>query len=138
VRVRVAAAAALTGALALMGCGGVRAADLFLVTRSGATPASQLTLVVDEEGGVRCDGRPPRKLSDRQLVQARAIQEDLHDAAAAGLRLAARPGSVYAYTLREESGTVSFADNSARQLKAMHELQLFVAEVAAQVCHVSQ
>jgi hypothetical protein len=116
----------------------VRAADLFHVTRTGTAPVSHLTLVVDEEGGVRCNGRPPRRLSDRQLVQARAIQEDTHDAAAANLRLPARPGSVYGYWLREESGTVRFADNSPGQPKALRELQLFVAEVARQQCNVAQ
>jgi hypothetical protein len=54
-------------------CGGVKAPDLFLVQRSGSVANARLTLLVDEEGGVRCNGRAragARKLelSDSQLV----------------------------------------------------------------------
>jgi hypothetical protein len=133
--------ARLVGALALAalasGCGaGVKAADLFVVTRTGATPHERLTLLVDEEGGVNCNGGPTRKLSDPQIVKARAIQEELQSPAAAHVSLPARAGSVFSYFLREESGTVRFADNSAGQSKTMRELQLFVTQTAQEVCHL--
>jgi hypothetical protein len=121
---------------ALAGCGGVRAADLFVVTRTAA--AGRLTLLIDEEGGVSCSGRVATKLSDPELVQARAIQEELHDPAAAGLHLAPRPGSVYSYTVRDETGSVSFADNATGKPRVLNNLALFVAQVAQQSCHVSQ
>jgi hypothetical protein len=121
---------------ALSGCGGVRAADLFIVTRSGSTPHAQLTMLVNEEGGVHCNGGPVLKLSDPQLVQARAIQEEIHDAASHRLSLPARTGSVFSYTLRDESGTVRFSDNSAAQPAVLHHLQLFVLQVAQDVCHL--
>ncbi len=120
----------------LAGCGGVQAADLFVVTRTGA--GGTLTLLVNEEGGVRCDGRPRAKLSDSQLVQARAIQEELHDPASKGLRLAARSGSIFSFAVREEAGTVRFADNSAGKPHALDELVLLVTEVAQQSCHLAQ
>lgn len=132
----VAAVAALAGCGVLAGCGGVRAADLFLVTRTGSTPHARLTLLVNEEGGVRCDGGPTLKLSDPQLVQARAIQEEIHDAASHRLALAARPGSVFSYSLRDENGSVRFSDNSAAQPAVLRQLQLFVLSVAQEVCHL--
>jgi hypothetical protein len=130
--------AALAGFGGLAGCGGVRAADLFLVTRTGSTPHARLTLLVNEEGGVRCNGGPTLKLSDPQLVQARAIQEEIHDPASHHLALAARPGSVFTYSLRDETGSVRFSDNSAAQPAVLHQLQLFVLGVAQDVCRLPQ
>jgi hypothetical protein len=121
---------------ALAGCGGIRAADLFIVTRSGSTPHAHLTLLVNEEGAVHCNGGPTLKLSDAQLVNARAIQEEVHDAASRRLSLPARGGTVFTYSLRDESGTVRFSDNSAAQPAVLRQLQLFVLEVAQQVCHL--
>jgi hypothetical protein len=128
---------ATAAASALFGCGGVQAADLFILTRSGATAQARLTLLVNEEGGVRCNGGATRKLSDPQLVQARAIQEDLHDPAAAHLSLPPRPGSVFSYSLRDPDGSVRFSDNSAGQPAVLRNLQLFVLQVAQQVWHLA-
>ena len=74
-------------ALGADGCGGIISPDLFIVQRNGSTPGAALTLLVNEEGGVRCNGVArrngrPLKLADRQLVQARAIQEELQEPAA--------------------------------------------------------
>lgn len=132
------AAAALAASLALAGCGGVTAADLFVVTRSGSTPHAHLVMLVNEEGVVRCNGDGPLKLSDPQLVQARALQEELHDFATANRVYPARPGSVLSYSVRDENGTVRFSDNSAGQPKVLHELALFVLVVAQQVCRLPE
>jgi hypothetical protein len=129
---------ALLAAGALCGCGGVRAADLFVVTRSGPAPPGRLTLLVNEEGGVRCNGARAPRLSDPLLVQARAIQEESQDAAGRRLTLPARAGSVYSYVLRDEHGTVRFADNSSGQPPVLRRLQLFVLQVAQETCHLRQ
>ena len=131
-------APAACAAIAIGGCGGVKAADLFVVTRTGAAPQAHLTLLVNEEGLVRCNDGPPLKLSDAQLVQAHGIQEELHEAAASNLTLPPQPGSVLGYTLREEGGTVRFSDNSAAQKHVMRVLALFVLKVAQQVCHLPE
>jgi hypothetical protein len=124
--------------LGLVGCAGVTAADLFVVNRSGAAPGAQLTLLVDEEGGVTCNGRlAHQKLEDAQIVKAREIQEELQKPSAAHLSLPPRPGSTLSYGVRDESGTVSFADNSAGQPVVLHKLQLFVLQTAQQICHLS-
>jgi hypothetical protein len=135
----VAMAALLTVGLLVTGCGaGVSAPDLFIVQRTGSGPGARLTLLVNEEGGVRCNGSKTLKLSDPQIVQARAIQEDLHESASSHLSLAPRAGSVLSYYLRDENGTVRFSDNSAHQPAVLRQLQLFVLQVAQQVCHLAE
>src|SRR6185437_346760 len=60
----------LAAALAWAGCGGgVQAADLFLVTREGPAAGQKLVLLVNEEGGVTCNGRSAGKLDDAQIVE---------------------------------------------------------------------
>jgi hypothetical protein len=135
-----AAVLACAGAAVLgSGCGGnVEAADLFIVTRSGSGPHAALTLLVNEEGVVHCNGRQAGKLSDKQIVKARGITEDLEKPASRHLSLPARPGSVLSYRVRDANGTVSFADNSAGQPKVLRELALFVLQSSQQVCKLPE
>jgi hypothetical protein len=120
------------------GCG-VSAADLFIVTRSGSGPHAHLTLLVNEEGGVTCNGRPAaRKLEDPQIKEAREIQEELEKPSASNLSLPSRPGSVLRYDVRDEKGSVRFADNSAGQPAVLHKLQLFVLQSSQEVCHLAE
>lgn len=139
-RARRASLAAGSGALALAvcGCGGIKAPDLFILQRTGSGPHARLTLLVNEEGVVHCNGRLAGKLGDEDIVKARAITEELEKPAGEHLRLAARPGSVLAYSLRDANGTVSFADNSVGQPKVLHELQLFVLETSQGVCRLPE
>ncbi len=135
---RVAALGVCLGLLAVaaVGCAGVKPPDLFLVERSG--PGGRLTLLIDEQGGLHCNGGRELKLSDPQLIQARALQEELGRPAGEHLTLPPRSGSVFSYRVREESGTVSFADNSASQLKVLRNMALFVLQVAQQDCRLPQ
>ena len=135
------AACALAGVaagLVLGGCGGVRAADLFLLQRSGNVAGAKLTLLVNEEGGVRCNGGRTRKLSDPQLIEARVITEDLRDPASHHLSLAPRPGAVLSYDVLTEKGRVRFADNSPGARGALARLTVFVREVARRQCHLAR
>jgi hypothetical protein len=130
--------AALTGAL-LAGCGGIKAPDLFIVQRSGSGPHAKLTLLVNEEGGVHCNGVGSRngmklKLSDPQLVQARAIQEELEEPSTKHTVLAPGAKSVLRYFVRDEHGYVRFSDDSADQPKVFRQLALFVLQSAQSVC----
>jgi hypothetical protein len=137
--VRALAVLSLIGALALGGCGGgVKAADLFIVYRSGTSAHASLSLLVNEEGGVQCNGGPTLKLSDHALVIAKATQEELQESASNHLSLAPRPGSVFHYYLRDENGTVHFSDNSAKQPGVLRQLQLFILETAQKVCHLPE
>jgi hypothetical protein len=140
---RGAALAALVTATLVAGCGGIKAPDLFIVQRAGSGPGARFTLLVNEEGGVHCYKEPTHpgptlKLSDPQLVQARAIQEELKNPAGEHVSLPARPGSVLSYYLRDENGSVRFADNSTGQPKAFRNLALFVLRTAQQVCHLAE
>lgn len=132
------ALAAGIAALALSGCGGIIAPDLFIVSRTGPGAGSHLTLLVNEEGAVHCNGVSAPKLSDSQLVQARAIQEDLHEPASRHLSLPPAAGSVTSYYVRDEAGTVRFAENSPGQPAVLRRLALFVLQTAQQVCHLPQ
>jgi hypothetical protein len=128
----------LLSSLALLAGCGVRAPDLFLVKRSGGAPRATLVLLVDDQGGVRCNGGPQRKLSDRALIEARAIEEDLRGPSSAHTTLPARPQSVFAYFVREQAGWVRFHDNSPRQPKVFRELALFALKTAQGVCGLPQ
>lgn len=133
------AALALAAAVLVAGCaGGIQSTDIFIVQRTGSVPGARLTLLINEEGGVQCNGGPVFKLSDPALVQARAIQEELHEdeLAARHTVLPPRPGSVLSYYLRDEDGSVRFADNSAREPKVFRNLALLVLQTAQQICHL--
>jgi hypothetical protein len=132
--VRALGACAVITALLLSSCGGINAPDLFLVQRGGTVPGARLTLLVNDEGGVRCNAGPERKLSDAQLIEARAIQEDLRGPAGDHLALPPGPGSVLSYRVRDENGSVSFSDNSRGQPSVLHRLALFVLQAAQRVC----
>jgi hypothetical protein len=134
---RAAALCALAAALTATGCGGILAPDLFVVHRTGPGPGT-LTLLVNEEGGVHCNGAKAAKLSDSQLVQARAIQEDLHGPASRHLSLPPASGSVMSYHVRDEAGSVHFSDNSPGQPPVFRRLALFVLQTAQRVCHLPQ
>jgi hypothetical protein len=135
-------ALALSGTLVgifLAGCGGVSAPDLFIVYRTGSTPQARLTLLVNEEGGVTCNGRAAaQKLGDPQIVKAREIQEDLAKPSSSHLSLPPRSGSVLRYFVRDESGYVRFSDNSAGQPEVFRKLQLFVLQASQEICHLAE
>jgi hypothetical protein len=132
----------VAAALAAGGCGGVLSPDLFVVYRSGATPGAKLTLLVSEEGVVQCNPNPahpaPHHLSDPQIIEARVIQEDLKDPASRRESFRAAKGSVLSYYVRDQDGSVSFADDSPGQPAVTRKLAAFVLSVAQGVCRISQ
>jgi len=138
--VRVALALCALASAILAGCGGgVTAPDLFIVYRTGSTPQARLTLLVNEEGGVTCNGRAySQKLSDPQIVKSREIQEDLQKPSSSHLSLPPRAGSVLHYYVRDEYGYVRFSDNSAGQPAVFQKLQLFVVQAAQEICHLAE
>jgi hypothetical protein len=133
----------LAGGALLAGCGGISAPDLFIVKRSGSGPHAKLTLLVNEEGGVHCNGvatsaRHKLKLSDPALVEARAIQEDLEEPTANHVSLAPGAKSVLSYYVRNEHGYVRFSDDSLGQPKVFRQLALFVLQTAQRICHLPE
>jgi hypothetical protein len=120
------------------GCGGVLSPDLFIVYRTGSTPGAKLTMLVNEEGVVHCNNGPAYHLNDSQIIEARTIQEDLEKPASQHQSLPPGPGSVLSYYLRDQNGSVRFADNSPGQPAVMRKLALFVLSTAQEVCHLPQ
>jgi hypothetical protein len=135
-------AAAGVALVVVAGCGGVLSPDLFVVYRSGATPGAKLTLLVNEEGVVQCNPNRAHPvthhLSDPQIIEARVIQEDLKDPASRRESFPAAKGSVLSYYVRDQDGSVSFADDSPGQPAVTRKLAAFVLSVAQSVCGLSQ
>lgn len=130
--------AVLVSAALIAGCGGVLSPDLFVVYRSGSTPGAKLTMLVNEEGVVHCNAGPPHHLSDPQIIEARVIQENLKDPASRHESFPAAKGSVLSYYVRDQDGTVNFADNASIQPAVTRKLAAFVLSVAQGVCGLSQ
>ncbi len=86
---------------------------------------------------MHCNRGPAYRISDPALIEARTIQEELHNPATQHLSLPARPGSVYGYRVRDGEGSVSFADNSSGEPAVLRHLQLFTLQIAQQVCRVA-
>ncbi len=128
----------LCTALLAGGCSGVVSPDLFIVYRSGSVPGAKLTMLVNEEGVVHCNGGQAHHLSDPQIIEARTIQEGLEEPASKHESLPAQPGSVLSYYVRDANGSVRFSDNSAHQPAATRKLAAFVLSVAQGVCGISQ
>jgi len=129
------AVALALGALGACG-GGFKAADLFIVYRTGTVPGARLTLLVNEEGGVHCNGGRTLKLSDPQLIEARSIQEDLREPASKHTSLPAGSQPVLSYYVRDENGSVQFSDDSPRQPPVFRRLAAFVLQTAQTVCRL--
>jgi hypothetical protein len=127
---------ALAGLLA--GCGfDVQSPDLFLLTRTGR--GGRLTLLVNDGGTIRCDGRRARAISDPLLLQARDLAGMLDGDAKAGLRIAAPANSVYRYRISLQGGTIAFPDTAAASGKfpALAQAELFTVQAAQQACGLS-
>jgi hypothetical protein len=123
-------------AILLSGCG-APAADLFVVHRSGSDRNARLTMLVEDDGVVTCNGKQ-HQISSQQLLDARALTRDLGDQAKLNLALPARPGAVLSYRVRLQAGTVAFADTSRPLPSTFARLEQFTADVSENVCKLSR
>src|SRR5207244_3075798 len=102
-RTREAIGACVAAAL-LGGCGlNVTSPDLFQLTRTGQ--GSELVVLVNDSGTVRCNGGKARALSDPLLLQARALVTSLDNDAKARLNVPGTAVSAYSYSVRFQAGT---------------------------------
>ena len=129
-------ALALAGVAA--GCGNRTAPDLFELVRTGAGPGAGLALRVSDDGRVRCNGGPGRRMPDGLLLDAREAARELADEAARDVSLPPRPGSQLRYRLRLEDGSVTFSDNSRRQRPEMFEVQALTRRIARETCGLAR
>ena len=129
-------AAALLAALALAGCGATPA-DLFVVKRSGSGRNARLTLRVQDDGYVSCNGRR-HQLSSQQLLDARALARDLASEAQLHVELPPGPRSVLSYRVELQAGHVAFSDTSRPLPGAFARLTAFTADISEAVCGVNR
>jgi hypothetical protein len=130
-----AAPAVLAVGALLAGCGGA-GADLFVVARSGQGPGAGLTLRVSDDGFVRCNGGPRRRITGDQLLLAREIQRALDDMAKRSYPPG--PNSVLRYRVRLDSGTVAFSDTSPGIPAELRRAAAFTREVATGPCRLAR
>jgi hypothetical protein len=121
-------------ACALLAACGTPSADLFAVERTGRVPDGRLSLVIGDGGGVTCDGRGGRRLTDQELLDARTLARELQPPVRRGLRLRPAGASVLQYRVHTGDGTLSVADDSRRKPAVLDRLAFFVRRVAQQRC----
>jgi hypothetical protein len=93
---------------------------------------------VADDGFVRCNGGPRRRISDDQLLLAREIQRELDGDAKQRVSRPPGPGSVLSYSVRLESGTVRFSDTSPGISTEERKAAAFTREVATGVCGLAR
>jgi len=131
---------ALAGLLAvgaLAGCGSP-SADLFEVVRSGQDRNANVTILVSDDGTVRCNKKQPVQMGAERLLNARQLARDLEKQAALGLELPREKGSILSYSVRLEPGTVTFSDRSRGLPKSFSRVMAFTSDVAKNVCKITR
>jgi hypothetical protein len=130
---RAALVLALAAALVAAGCGGPPA-DLFVVQRTGSVPGADLKMLVSD-GSVRCNGGPEVEISSRQLLEGRAIAEDL--AKVHQSDIPAQKPVIFGFAVRSESGTLRFADTVQRP-RVLPRLVRLVRDLARGECGLAR
>jgi len=130
-----AGALALALALAAAGCGSP-SGDLFKVDRTGAGAGARVTLVVSDDGTVRCNGGARTPLGAERLLEARQLARDLAKQAALGLELPPGPaaGTTFRYRAELADGTVAFADSSRGAPRTFVRLAAITRRISRDVC----
>ena len=121
----------------LAGCGSP-SADLFEVVRSGADKNANVRILVSDDGSVRCNKKKPVPMGAERLLTARELARDLEKQAALGLELPSEKGSILAYRVRLEDGTIAFSDRSRGIPKSFSRLVAFTSGVAKDVCKITR
>ena len=127
--------AALLAVVLLAGCG-APSADLFEVARSGKDRNANVTILVSDDGTVRCDKKKPVPMGAERLLTARQLARDLEKQAALGLELPRGKGAILSYRVELEDGTVSFSDRSRGLPKSFSRVMAFTSDVARNVCKI--
>lgn len=119
--------------LIVAGCGfDVQLQDLFLLTRTGQ--GTKLTLLVNDDGSVTCNGGKQKMLSSSMLITARDLADNLGGDASHNLDLPPRTGTIYRYRIKLEQGTIQFSDRDTAHYPNLAQAELFTVQAAQQVC----
>lgn len=127
------ALAILAAGLVLAACG-APSADLFEVEVSGADTNANYTLLVSDDGRVRCNGGEPQRIGEDRLIDAREVARELAPQAELSIDLPEEGNSILRYQARLRAGTVEFSDTSAGRPKSFNLLMAFSTDVAENVC----
>jgi hypothetical protein len=119
------------------GCGSPPA-DVFVVNRTGSGANARLTLLVQDDGYIVCNGGKPRSISNAQLLDARRLARDLTPQAQLHVELPPGPRSVLSYRVRLQAGTIAFSDTSKPLPGAFARLTAFTADVSESVCGIKR
>lgn len=127
-----ATAGAALAVLAIAACG-TPSPDLFVVERDGTVPGAKLKLLVSDQT-VRCNDGPAKRLSSRQIIEARALRRDLlivqtDDAAIP----TAKPAQIFRFAVQTEEGTLRYPDTQQRPA-VLPGLSRFVRRAAIDTC----
>ncbi len=131
------AVAAVVALLLLAGCG-APSADLFVVTRSGKDKNANVSVLVSDDGTVRCNRGKPLEMGAKRLLVARQLARDLQKQAALGLELPRGPGAILSYKVRLQDGTVGFSDTSRGRPATFNRVAAFSADVIERVCKITR
>lgn len=127
--------AALVLAILAAGCGGTqRAPDLFEVKRTGKIPGANLTLLVTDNGTVRCNGGAPKPMPGDLLVQSRGLTEDLAADIAKPRPEIAPLNSIYTFRIRLGAGSATWMDGTPGLPQSLLELARLTRQIAKGVC----
>jgi hypothetical protein len=122
--------------IGLGGCGlNVSSADLFVLKRSGQ--GMELTLVVNDGGTIRCNGKSPRALPDDLLLSARNLVTELTKDVQRKLRFPASRRSVFTFTVMMSAGSVTFSDTAAAGHPELAQTELFALQAARGPCRLA-
>ena len=123
--------------LTLAGCGmEMQQPDLFLIRRTGDGRVQ--TVVINSDGTVTCDRSRTGTVSSSQLITARSLQPAVHNLALHKLRIAPAPNSVFSYTVRVDSGTITFPDTAGAHSHLLAQLELLDAQAQQAACGSAQ
>jgi hypothetical protein len=115
------------------GCGeDIQSPDLFVLTRTGE--GAKLTLLVNYDGTIRCNGGRTRQLPDPLLLEARDLSDALNGDATTHLKIAIPANSVYRYSIELANGTITFPDTAGRGHPNLAQAELFTIQAAQQGC----
>lgn len=133
-RARRLASGAVAGACALaIGACGTPSPDLFIVQRDGTVPGAKLHLLVSDTS-VRCNRGDPLPLTSAQTIEARDILDDLLLVQSGAVARPARtPAQFFEFEIRDEEGTLRFADTDQRP-PILPRTARFVRRVAIDTC----
>jgi hypothetical protein len=104
------------------------------VQRNGTIPGARLTLELSDDGTVRCNRGERRRMTDEQLLSARALARDLQRPASQNASLPPGRNAVLSYRVLLPEGAVSFSDTSPGRTPALLRLQALTRSVAMRTC----